>query len=58
MQVFTLSMLAEYDAVLHRPRLRLRSAAVQSLLDDLHAFGLLIETAETEMPHPLPDPDD
>ena len=49
-------ILAEYDDVLHRPRLAIDAARADDLLGELRRSGLPV--ASVPLPRPLPDQDD
>ena len=49
-------ILAEYDAVLHRPRLSIDAARADDVLEELRRSGLPV--ASVPLPRPLPDLDD
>ncbi len=49
-------ILAEYDDVLHRPRLSIAAAKADDVLEELRRSGLPV--ASVPLPRPLPDPDD
>lgn len=56
--VVSAEVLAEYDEVLHRPRLRLPVTDVEELLANMRALALLVEVPLDPPDIPLPDPDD
>lgn len=56
--VFNEAVLAEYRAVLHRPRLRLEAAKVDAALDTMRVLGTLLRGSEPAAPAGLPDPAD
>jgi putative PIN family toxin of toxin-antitoxin system len=49
-------ILAEYDDVVHRPRLNIDPAKLESVLREIRAGGLPV--ASVPLPAPLPDPTD
>lgn len=55
--VFSPAMLAEYESVLRRPRLRLDAAKVAAALHQFHAIGTLVRTTAPP-PAGLPDGSD
>jgi putative PIN family toxin of toxin-antitoxin system len=55
--VFSAAMLAEYDAVLRHPQLRLDAVRVAAALEQLQAIGILVR-ATAPPPADLPDGSD
>lgn len=56
--VFSAEILAEYDEVLRRPRLRLQQERVQAMLDAMRLVGVRLAVDQVPPPANLPDADD
>ena len=56
--VFSTEILAEYEDVLRRPRLRLQHEKVQAMLDAMRLLGVRLAVEPVPPPSELPDPSD